>query len=43
MDPFSLQKQVKDNASDLQDFCKDLKAWREEMDVKNNPTKAKVI
>lgn len=43
MDPFLLQKQIKDNASDLQDFCKDLKLWKDEMDSKENPNKVNVI
>ncbi|KAJ8925967.1 hypothetical protein NQ315_009820 [Exocentrus adspersus] len=31
MDPFSLRKQLQENALDLQDYCKDLKSWGEEM------------
>lgn len=36
MEPILLQKQIKDNANDLQEFCKDLKAWGEEMQKKDS-------
>ncbi|KAJ3650284.1 hypothetical protein Zmor_021981 [Zophobas morio] len=35
MDPVSLQKQLRDNAADLNDFYKELKSWGEDMKRKN--------
>lgn len=47
MDPYLLQKQIKENASDLQDFCKELKVWGEQMkneeEHKKNPSKIKEV
>ncbi|CAH0552146.1 unnamed protein product [Brassicogethes aeneus] len=43
MDPILLQKQLRDNASDLQDFCKDLKSWGSEMKQKEDGLKPKKI
>lgn len=31
MDPILLQKQLRDNTNDLQDFCKELKEWSTDM------------
>lgn len=31
MNPYLLQKQLRDNSNDLKDFCKDLKDWSNEM------------
>ena len=46
MDPVSLQKQLRDNAADLNDFYKELKSWGEDMKRKNEfndtPTEKKV-
>lgn len=39
MDSFLLQKQIKDNAADLQDFCKDLKEWGEQTKLEEQKRK----
>ncbi|KAJ8958675.1 hypothetical protein NQ318_016400 [Aromia moschata] len=39
MNPVLLQKQLRDNASDVQDFCKDLKEWGESMKRKEESLK----
>lgn len=31
MDPILLQKQLRDNSADLQDYYKDIQSWGEEM------------
>lgn len=39
MDPILLQKQLKNNANDLQEFCNDLKNWGDEMKRKEESLK----
>ncbi|GJQ76125.1 putative potential Monad-binding region of RPAP3 [Trypoxylus dichotomus] len=39
MESFLLQKQVRDNANDLQEFCKDLQEWGKEMNKKDESLK----
>lgn len=39
MDPIRLQKHLKNNANDLQEFCKDLKLWGEDMKRKDDALK----
>lgn len=36
MNPLRLQKQLRENAANLEDFAKDLKSWGEEMKRKEN-------
>lgn len=36
MNPLLLQQQLKDNATNLEEFTKDLKSWSEEMKRKEN-------
>ncbi|KAB0795031.1 hypothetical protein PPYR_00814 [Photinus pyralis] len=39
MDPITLQKQIRDNSTDLANFCSDLKQWGEEMKNKDEALK----
>lgn len=39
MDPYLLQKQLRDNSDDLSEFCKDLKEWSNEMKRKDESLK----
>lgn len=36
MNPMLLQKQLRENAGNLEEFAKDLKSWGEEMKKKEN-------
>lgn len=40
MNPILLQKQLRDNSNDLQDFCKELKDWSSEMKRKEEALKS---
>lgn len=40
MNPFVLQKTLRDNSNDLQDFCKELKDWSNEMKRKEESLKS---
>lgn len=42
MNPILLQKQLKDNATDVENFYNDLKAWGEDMKKKETTQKKNV-